>query len=159
MSCSKIETMISSYLDNELPKEEEAFLFTHISSCPECREEFKKQNLINHKIQSRQIEVPPELDSRIFDTLKGRKSPAVLPSAGRPVLSYLNYFLSAVIVMLIIFSIVQLTQNANYQTQLRNVETQIEKQNKLINSLILNPNDEEKAPNLIKPIIIKSTRL
>ncbi len=109
MNCNDIKLMISEYLDNELTKEKEAFLFTHLSSCDECREEFKQQNLIQHEVKINQKEVNEKFEQRVFDSIQNKEQPIIKRWITRPTPVYVNYLLGVVIIVITLFSFLQLS--------------------------------------------------
>lgn len=156
MSCEKIELMISLYLDDELTKEEESYLFTHLNTCTNCRDEFKRQNIIQSKVVSGEIDVRNDTDMKIFQKIGERKHSVLKIIIGQ---SKITYALAAVLIIMAITAVLQFNQTIDYKNRLIKAEVEVGKQNKLINSLIQGPAREETANNIIKPIIIKSTRL
>ncbi|MBI5731014.1 MAG: zf-HC2 domain-containing protein [Ignavibacteriales bacterium] len=109
MNCDDIKLMISEYLDNELAKEKEAFLFTHLSSCDECREEFKMQNSIQYEVKIHQKEVSEKFEEKVFDSIQKKEQPFIKRWITKPTPAYINYVLGFVIIMITIFSFLQLS--------------------------------------------------
>jgi hypothetical protein len=99
--------MISVYIDNELPKEQEGFLFTHLASCCECREEFKAQTKIEHEIKINQKEVNGKFEKKLFDSIRERKTAFSESWITKQTPVYLNYLLGAVIIVIMLFSFLQ----------------------------------------------------
>ncbi|MGA7720959.1 MAG: zf-HC2 domain-containing protein [Ignavibacteriaceae bacterium] len=132
MKCDEIKLMISEYLDDELSKEKEIMLFMHISGCPDCREEFKHQNLIQHTVKLHQHEVSDRLEQKIFNSIKDEKKSSVYKLINSPVPVYINFILGLVIVIIALFSFLQLTSlrndlndiNAKYNTALEGIQYQ-----------------------------------
>lgn len=93
MTCDDIRIMIYEYLDGELPKEKEAFLFIHLSNCVECREEFKQQNLIKHEVHIHQKEVSGRFEKRVFDSVKSSNKTFMKNYITRQSPVYFNYML------------------------------------------------------------------
>jgi predicted anti-sigma-YlaC factor YlaD len=145
--------MISEYLDNELTKEKEAFLFTHLSSCDECREEFKQQNLIQHEVKINQKEVNEKFEQRVFDSIIKREKHKTSTIFTKRVFASVPY---AVSIILLIVSIYLFTQSANYLQQLQQVSSKIEEQDKLIKVLFNSIPVDENAINVQKPIIVST---
>jgi predicted anti-sigma-YlaC factor YlaD len=108
MNCENIKIMIYEYLDGELPKEKEAFLFTHLSACAECRDEFKQQNLIKTEVQIHQKEVSDKFEKRVFDSLKSSKQTFVQKFVTRQSPVYFNYMLGGVIIIIVLLSFLQI---------------------------------------------------
>ncbi len=67
MNCDKNKELIQLYVDGELDREKEAYIFTHLSGCNECRLFFRTLNTISLNI--RKEEFPNELETRIFNSL------------------------------------------------------------------------------------------
>jgi predicted anti-sigma-YlaC factor YlaD len=109
MNCDNIKMMISDYLDNELPKEKEGFLFTHLSTCSDCREEFKQLQLIQHEVKVNQKEVGEKFEKRMFGSLSGRKMSFSQRWITKPTPVYVNYALGLVIIVITLFSFLQLS--------------------------------------------------
>lgn len=121
MNCDEIKLMISEYLDGELVKEKEAFLFTHLSSCGECREEFKIQNSIQHQTKLHQREVTDRFEKRLFSTIENRNKTFAHRWITKPTPVYINYLLGVIVIAITLFSFLQTTslRNELYAFQLR----------------------------------------
>lgn len=74
MNCNDINTMIHSYLDDELEKGKEIILFTHIAQCAECRRDFKLFSRIQNDLRRGQAEFPDELEKRIINTIRKKEN-------------------------------------------------------------------------------------
>ncbi len=109
MNCDDIKLMISSYIDNELPKGEEGYLFTHLANCSDCREEFKIQNQIQHEVKLNQKEVRGEFEERIYSSVRERRATFTQRWITKPTPVYINYLLGAVIIVITLFSFLQLS--------------------------------------------------
>lgn len=109
MSCNEINLMISEFLDGELVKEEEAYFFTHLSSCSDCREEFKTQNRIQHEMKINQKEVSAKFELNVFNSVRERKTTFVQRWITKPTPVYVNYVLGVVIIVITFFSFLQLS--------------------------------------------------
>jgi predicted anti-sigma-YlaC factor YlaD len=153
MNCDDIKIMIYEYLDGELPKEKEAFLFTHMANCVKCREEFKQQNLIKHTVQINQKEVSVKFEERLFKAVAGTKMKSMAPVSGIGIKTRVSY---AVAVLLLVTSIILFSEGAGYKQQLQNVSYRIEEQNKLIKALFNSIPFDENAVNVQKPIIVSA---
>lgn len=68
----KLEKMINEFLDGELPKEKENYLFTALGTDNEAREYFKKLNSIKMVVSETSEKFPGELDSAILTKLKNQ---------------------------------------------------------------------------------------
>jgi hypothetical protein len=142
MNCHEINIMISEYLDNELTKEREGFLFTHLSSCSDCREELKKQLQIQHQVKLNQKEVSSRFEERIFYSMSNKKhhSPKIF---AKPLPAYISYALGFVVVLISLFSylqINQLTRDLNifanrYEQTIQQMNYQASQMNLMMNSM------------------------
>jgi predicted anti-sigma-YlaC factor YlaD len=74
MNCIKNKEMIQLYVDGEMEKSKEPFIFNHLANCEECRLFFKSLNVVSSSVVKEDF--PPELEKRIFTSLieKERKS-------------------------------------------------------------------------------------
>ena len=108
MTCDDIRIMIYEYLDGELPKEKEAFLFIHLSNCVECREEFKQQNQIKHEVHIHQKEVSGRFEKRVFDSVKSSNKTFMKNYITRQSPVYFNYMLGGVIIIIVLMSFFQI---------------------------------------------------
>ena len=121
MNCDDIKLMISEYLDGELGKEKEAFLFTHLSSCSDCREEFKIQNSIQHQTKLNQQEVSDGFEKRLFASVEARNKTFAHRWITKPTPVYFNYLLGVIVIAITLFSFMQTAslRNELYAFQLR----------------------------------------
>jgi predicted anti-sigma-YlaC factor YlaD len=135
--------MISAYIDNELPKGEEGFLFTHLANCGDCREEFKAQALIDHEVKINQKEVSENFEARIFNSVRERKNTFAQRWITKPTPVYVNYLLSAVILLIMLFSFIQISSlrqdlnlfQARYEASLRQMNYQASQMYLMMNSM------------------------
>ena len=74
MLCENVKLMIQSYTDDELEKGKEAFIFTHLAECEECREYFKKSSGLTAAVQNDIKEFPQLLERRILTSLTEQKN-------------------------------------------------------------------------------------
>lgn len=143
MSCNDIKIMINEYLDNELPKGKDGVLFTHLSTCSECRDEFRQQNLIQHELMLHKLKVPDSLEERIFNSIKQRNrvSPSVM--LAKPIPVYISYILGIVILTLMIFSYFQISAlryevnifQDNYESAMERIQIQTQQMNLIMNNM------------------------
>lgn len=136
MNCDEIKLMISEYLDNELLKEKETFLFTHLFSCDGCREEFKVQNQIQNEVKKNQKEVSEKFEQRVFDSIANKKSESVPRNTARSV--FISSSIAAIVIFLIAFSLFLFFQMSNYSKQLETATKQMSQQTELIRVLMHN---------------------
>jgi len=143
MNCDEIKLMISEYLDNELPKQKEVFLFTHLSSCTNCREEFKQQDQIQHEVKIHQKEVSDKFEQRIYKSIQNREKTSAQRWITKPTPIFINYLLAIVIVLITIFSFYQLGSlrydlnnfQERYESALNRIQFQTQQINLMMNSM------------------------
>ncbi|MDP2362910.1 MAG: zf-HC2 domain-containing protein, partial [Ignavibacteria bacterium] len=143
MNCDKIKMMISDYLDNELPKGEEGFIFTHLADCSDCREEFKMQNQIQHEVKFNQKEVSEKFEERVFNSVRERKTTFAQRWITKPTPVYVNYVLGVVIIIISLFSFLQLNSlrydlnsfQERYETSLQQLNYQASQMFLMMNSI------------------------
>ena len=66
--CERYETMLSAYLDGELPEAEEAELKAHLANCPECAAMYEAFSAVGEAVRTQ--DVPDTLHSRIMETVR-----------------------------------------------------------------------------------------
>jgi len=94
--------MINSYLDGELEKSSESFLFTQLAINAEAREYFRHLNSLKTVVEESIGEFPEELDAKILKSISSENSSAIkLISRER---AYAGFFIAASIILLIISS-------------------------------------------------------
>ncbi|MDZ7763197.1 MAG: hypothetical protein U5K00_02050 [Melioribacteraceae bacterium] len=103
MNDEKLEVMINEFLDGELPKEKENYLFTALGSNEEAREYFKKLNSIKMVVSDSTEDFPSSLEESIFTELKTthKKSPYTFFAKNR--VSFLTYALTVLILIMSYF--------------------------------------------------------
>jgi len=113
--------MISEYLDGELSKEKESFLFAHLSSCGDCREEFKMQSTIQHQTKINQKEVSGSFERILFAEIEKQEKTFAHRFITRPTPVYINYLLGVIVIAITLFSFMQTAslRNELYAFQLR----------------------------------------
>lgn len=157
MNCDDIKLMISEYLDGELGKEKEAFLFTHLSSCGECREEFKIQNSIQHQTKLNQREVSDGFEKRLFASVEARNKTFAHRWITKPTPVYINYLLGVIVIAITLFSFIQITAMRddlhNYNKQLATSSNQIKIQTETIRVLLSSLPQLKVTPNETDKII------
>ena len=66
--CERYETMLSAYLDGELPEAEEAELKAHLANCPDCAAMYEAFSAVGEAVRTQ--DVPDTLHSRIMETVR-----------------------------------------------------------------------------------------
>ncbi|NJD22490.1 MAG: zf-HC2 domain-containing protein [Melioribacter sp.] len=143
MNCDDIKLIISEYIDNELTKEKEAFLFTHLSSCTDCREEFKMQNSIRYEMEINQKEVSEQFERRVFESIQKQEQPLIKSWITKSTPAYINYALGFVIIIISLFSFLQLGSlkddlkgfQEKYEAAFEKIQFQTQQINLMMNSM------------------------
>ncbi len=143
MNCDDIKLMISEYIDNELTKEKEAFLFTHLSSCTDCREEYKIQNSIQHEVKINLKDVGERFEQRVFDSIQKKELPLIKRWITKPTPAYINYVLGFAIIMITLFSFLQFSSlrgdlkgfQEKYEAAFEKIQFQTQQINLMMNSM------------------------
>lgn len=65
--CKDIELLLSSYLENELPKDEATSVAEHLDSCPQCLAKKEAVEALISRLPDLQEEVPFFLKNRLFN--------------------------------------------------------------------------------------------
>ena len=75
MNCRKNRSLISAYLDQELPGAEMLSVREHMRECPECRDELDEMRDLKQMLGAMKTVAPrPEFEERLFATVCARKS-------------------------------------------------------------------------------------
>lgn len=99
--CREIESLLSAYLENDLPKEESENISDHLNGCSECLSKKEKMEEIILRLSELQEEVPFFLKNRLLnipdliEKTKPRKSlffPKWLAAAVGTIILFLNLF-------------------------------------------------------------------
>ena len=99
--CREIEALLSAYLENELSREDAAFVAAHLGTCPDCQAKKEKIEEIIFRLSDLQEEVPFFLKNRLYNIpeTSEKKSPAKvlyfpkwLAAAVGTVILFLNLF-------------------------------------------------------------------
>ncbi|PIS45058.1 MAG: hypothetical protein COT22_07255 [Ignavibacteria bacterium CG08_land_8_20_14_0_20_37_9] len=140
MNCSNTDTMMHEYFDNELSKEEESFLFTHLAQCEDCKNNFKALNRVQYEFRKGESELPERLEQRIFNTIRNKERHAVTNSSKKRLPTYLIYGYGVIITMLFLFMVYQFydlkNETLNYKENFEVTMVQIDLQQKQISALI-----------------------
>ena len=150
MSCDKNKEMIGEYYDGELEKGSEAYVFTHLAECAECREYFKSLSIISSAVQKE--EFPSGLEERIFGAINNKsqnKRSHFLKRIFVPV-SY------AVTILLIVLSVLLLNRITDYKDQIELVSRQVQAQNQTIELLFNSLPAAQVDAKIENPVIVKA---
>jgi hypothetical protein len=132
MNTEELKDLIQLYVDGELEKNKEPLLFASLSQDSDARDYFKSMNLLKNAIEKTGKEFPPELEKRIFYSIKDKrkKNEVFLRSSGTAkIISY------SLIAILILINIYLLGRISSYSDKMNAVETVVQKQNQMIELL------------------------
>jgi len=62
MSCDEFNSMITPYLDNELPPERRAFFESHLASCERCRRELEEFRKLKEELDMIRFKEPTDAE-------------------------------------------------------------------------------------------------
>ena len=65
--CREVESLLSAYLENDIPKDELENVAEHLASCLECRSKKEKIEELIYKLSDLQEEVPFFLKNRLYN--------------------------------------------------------------------------------------------
>ena len=150
MGHKKTIEMINLYFDGELNKEDEAYLFSLISSDEEGREYFKTLNTLKESYRVSEKKYPQTLEEKI---LKGISEEKITKSSDRYffIPKALVYTFSVLFVFISLFVYTKFSiHEEKMKLQVEQVEKQTEMINLLINSL---PQAEVKGKEVRKVIV------
>jgi len=100
MSCMKFRILLSSYLDQEITKDEEKKLLQHLQTCPDCARELEHLEKIKRIFLLKERKEPREFfETRLFEHIKNRTKQPVWRS-------YFPVFRRTVVVILVLFLVI-----------------------------------------------------
>lgn len=102
MKDNKLEEMINSYLDGELERSRESFLFTQLAGNDEAKEYFKHLSNIKSVVEGSFEEFSEELDARILKSINSENSSGIKIFSRQRV--FIGISIAASILLLIISS-------------------------------------------------------
>jgi len=130
MNCDKNKELIQLYIDGELEKEKEAYVFTHLSDCEECRAFFKSFNTISSNIHKE--EFPNELETRIFNSINEKETGRETGFLKKVFVRAVTF---AVVLFLIAASILMYNRTNDYKNIIKDMSGQIQSQAQTIDLL------------------------
>ena len=140
MECERYLMLIQEYIDEELPKGSEGDLFTHLSICADCREDFKQQNIIKHAVKISQKEISPALEKRVFENIKTTQKSFAHKYLTRQSPVYINYILGAMLLVLILLSLFQISSLRgdlnDFKQQYETASLQLQNQSRQFNAVL-----------------------
>lgn len=119
MNCEQYKDLIQEFHDGELPRESEAFLFIHLSSCTECREFMKLLNFTVFEIIKEKSVFPELLDDRILRSVASVKAKKNFLNVEIP--AYVKYAFTLILIALLIYSFNTSTGQKKELQQMLNV--------------------------------------
>lgn len=150
MSCDKNKEMIGAYYDGELEKGSEAYVFTHLAECVECREYFKSLSIISSSVQKEAF--PLELEERIFGAI-GKKTQNNKSRLFKRIFVPVTY---AVTILLIVLSVFLFNRITDYKDQIELVSRQVRAQNQTIELLFNSLPAAQVDAKINNPVIVKA---
>ena len=133
MKIDELEIMINEFLDGELDKSKEGFLFTQLSLDENFREYFKKHTSLRNEFQNLNEEYPSSLDSEILNSLIKIKPSKEVYSFQNNVAKYSGFLVA---IILLILSIFYINESRINSIQLERTIKQVENQEQMIELLI-----------------------
>ncbi|MHB1685889.1 MAG: zf-HC2 domain-containing protein [Ignavibacteriaceae bacterium] len=129
MECIKNKEMIQLYIDGELGKDQESFVFTHLAECEECRLFFRATKLISSNIERK--EFPNELEAHIFNSIGEKES-----RKKNLLFRKISYsFAYATTLLLLAASIFLYSKIGEYKNEVENINSQVKYQAQTIELL------------------------
>lgn len=135
--------LISDYLDGEITKEKEAYLFTHLASCTNCREEFKVQSKIQHQVQLNQKEVNDKFEQRLYTSIHDKQKTFHSNWLTKQSPVYVSYILGLLVLAVTVISFLQVNSLSNelnvfqrrYEASIQQINYQSLQMYQLMNSM------------------------
>jgi predicted anti-sigma-YlaC factor YlaD len=155
MNCPEMIVAIHQFVDGELSPESEPMLFTHLSNCTDCRDEFKLLGLIRNEVLSAQEEVPDALEKKIYETIGEHRYPVIGEYFTRKMPAY---FLYAALVCAIVSSVFMYTEIISMQHRIGDKEARIEIQEAQIKNLWGSMPAVKVRATVINPDLISSNK-
>ncbi len=135
MKDEKLEIMINEFIDGELSKDKENYLFTALGNDDEAREYFKKLSSIRTVIGESFEAFPSDLEESIFSEMKNRKSNGLFYFISQNRYSFLTY---ALMILIIIAGYFFFDQYSYQQHQLELAKKQMKQQEQMIQLIMSN---------------------
>ena len=152
MDDNRLIEMINLYLDGELKKDQELFLFTRLAADNEAREYFNQLNSIKTAIAGSPEEFPADLDERILRTISSENLSGRSLFSGNKLL--LAVSLAASIVLLL-FSGYLILRIDSYHEKVNDLSLQVKQQSQTIEMLYNSLPGIQVESSLKNAIIIK----
>ena len=151
----KFVIMMNEFVDGELEKEKENFLFTELGQNDEAREYFKSLTSIKMMSANSVEKFPSELDGKILTNLKESSSKSLFQTLIPGRISFLAY---SVLIIMLTIGYFLFNQISFQQTQLELANQRVIKQERLIQLIMSN----QLPPVTVRPdseneIVIQAT--
>jgi predicted anti-sigma-YlaC factor YlaD len=132
MKCNDYQLCIHEFLENELKKENQKLLFSHLGECEACRNYFSTAALLNSTIVEDKNLFPESLDEEIYSNLPKEKSFTFEGFFTIKVPAYLAYVLVAIVILL---SFTMLNEVNHYKDELHQTSLQLNEQKRTVELL------------------------
>ncbi|MGE5352360.1 MAG: zf-HC2 domain-containing protein [Syntrophothermus sp.] len=151
MKCEEIQEMISQFNDGSLETEKEAFIFTHMSVCPECRAFLKSVNTLSFSAQTEEFYFPPELDEKIISSTGKKKKEKHVNIFTMKYPAYVPFSFGAALILLL-FLLFKST--VEYRQELHEAMDNMQQQNKQIQMILNSYPEIQVRPKQVNEIIV-----
>ncbi len=154
MKTEQLMRMINEFVDGELPKEKEAFLFTELSNDEVAREYFKKVNSLKLITNEQAETFPAQLDSKILNEIKTKTSYFSFANLKANAVSYLSYI---VLIISLAGGYFLYNHTIFQEHQFKISQEKIEQQQELLNLIMTNQLEPITVePKFEKEIVIQA---
>lgn len=133
MDKSDLKVMVNQYLDGELDKGKETFLFTTLAEDEDLRNYFKDLSAVKSTVQDNVEEFPDYLEERIFYSIDNKpEQNLLLGFFNKNLFSVLSYSVALILIVVTVFFYSQANE---YKNKYEVKAEQVSRQNKMINLL------------------------
>ena len=132
MNCKDYQLCIHEFLENELIKEDQKLLFSHLGECEVCRDYFSAAALLNSTIVEEKNLFPEFLDEEILSKLPKEKS---FTFEGFFTVKIPAYFAYALVAIVILLSLTLLNEVTQYKHELHQTAQQLKEQKRTVELL------------------------
>lgn len=132
MNCKDYQLCTHEFLENELKKEDQKSLFSHLGECKLCRDYFSAAATINQTIVEDKSLFPASLDEEILSQLPKEKSFRFEDFFTIKIPAYFAYVLVAIVILL---SLTLLNEVNQYKHELHQTELQLNEQKRTVELL------------------------
>jgi len=132
MICKDYQLCIHEFLENELKKEDQKLLFSHLGECEVCRDYFSTASTIRQTIVEDKNLFPASLDEEIYLQLPKKKSFAFEDFFSVKIPAYFAYVLLAMVILL---SLTLFNEVNQYKNELHQTALQLKEQKRTVELL------------------------